>query len=526
MRLLKVLLKVISVAFLLTRFCPAAEPSKPKPKLVVAIVIDQFRHDYLTRFRSDYHGGLDYLLKNGANFTSAYYTQIPTVTAVGHSIFMSGAMPSVSGMVGNSWFDRDENKVVTSVCDWHYLTVGGTQETQGAKCTDADPASPNRLLVTTLGDELRNAHEEAKVVGVSIKARGAILPSGHRALGAFWFDDKTGNFVTSSFYMEKLPSWAEGFNSEKRAEKYVDQPWPGFPARSFHAPGGSYPYSLLPASPWGNELIEQFAEEAIKGEQLGQRGVTDLLTVSFSSNDYVGHAVGPDAPEVRDMAIRVDEQIGKLFQLLDKTVGMKNVLVVLTADHGVAPTGETDETRKIPGGYLLADAEDAAQSALARKFGKGSWLIPGVGESVLYLNMETVAKSKASMDDINQTVTESLLAIPLLHIARVYSRKQLMNGVTGDFIAQAATNGFNQRRSGDFFFIFEPNYIPGTGGTTHFSPYGYDRHVPLLFAGPGIKAGEFDNSVMVNDVAPTLANMLEIEAPSGASGRVLEEIFH
>jgi predicted AlkP superfamily pyrophosphatase or phosphodiesterase len=501
---------------------PAAEP---KPKLIVSIVIDQFRHDYLTRFQNDYHGGLDYLLKHGANLSSAYYEQIPTVTAVGHSISLSGAMPSVSGIVGNSWFDRDENKIVTSVCDWHYVTVGGAQQKQADKCTDADPASPNRLLVTTLGDELRNAHEDSKVVGVSIKARGAILPSGHRALGAFWFDDKTGNFVTSSFYMNQLPEWAESFNAEKLAAKYVDKKWPEFPARNFQAATGRDLYSLLSASPWGNELIEQFAEQAVKGEKLGQRGVTDLLTVSFSANDYVGHAVGPDAPEVRDMAIRVDEQIGKLFKLLDETVGMKNVLVILTADHGVAPTGAMDEKRKIPGGYLRANVEEAAQSALTKKFGQGDWLIPGGGETVLYLNYESVAKSKVSMDEVNQTITEAMLSAPQLHVTRVYTRMQLMNGVSGDFIGQAQMNGFNERRSGDLFLIFEPNYIPGTSGTSHFSPYGYDRHVPLLFAGPGIKAGEYRNRVAVNDVAPTLASMLEIEAPSGSAGRVLDEIL-
>jgi arylsulfatase A-like enzyme len=508
--------KALLIAF---SFAAIGAAQQPKPKLVVAIVIDQFRHDYLTRFRGDYHGGLDYLLKNGANFSNAYYVQVPTVTAVGHSIFLSGAMPAVSGIIGNSWFDRDEKKIVTSVCDWQYSTVGGAKETPGVKCTDSDPASPNRLLVDTVGDELRNAHEESRVVGVSIKARGAILPSGHRALGAFWFDDKTGNFVTSSFYMDKLPAWAETFNSEKPAAKYVNKEWPGFPARKFEG------YSSLPASPWGNELIEQFAEQAIKGEQLGQRGATDLLTVSFSSNDYVGHAVGPDAPEVRDMALRVDAQIGKLFKLLDETVGMKNVVVVLTADHGVAPTGDIDAQRKIPGGYLLASVEDAAQSALALKFGKANWLMPGAGEAVLYLNAETVAKTKTSIEDINQTLTDALLSNPQLHIARIYTREQLLNGVSGDFIAQAVMNGFSQRRSGDFSLVFEPNYMPGTRGTTHFSPYGYDRHVPLLFAGRGIKSGEYKNAAIVNDVAPTLASLLEIESPSGASGRVLEEIF-
>jgi predicted AlkP superfamily pyrophosphatase or phosphodiesterase len=517
------LCKTLFIAALLSGLAAGAE--QQKPKLVVGIVIDQFRYDYLTRFRADYRGGLGELLKNGADFTSAYYVQIPTVTAVGHSIFMSGAMPAVSGIVGNSWYDRDENKVVTSVCDWRYKTVGGDEVAKGAACTDADPASPMRLLVTTVGDELRNAHEKSKVVGVSIKARGAILPSGHRALGAFWFDDKTGHFVTSSFYIDSLPEWAKTFNRQNLPAKYVDEKWPDFPGHDFHAAPGRDQYSMLPASPWGNELIEKFAAEAVKGEKLGQRGVTDLLTVSFSSNDYVGHAVGPDAPEVRDMAIRVDQQIGKLFKVLDETVGMKNVLVVLIADHGVAPTGETGEKRKIPGGYLLADTEDAAQSALVRKFGKGEWFIPGGGETVFYLNTETVAKYKAPIDEINQTLNDALLAVPQLRVARVYSRKQLMNGVAGDFIATAAMNGFNPRRSGDFFLIYEPNYIPGTKGTSHFSPYGYDRHVPLLFLGPGIKSGEYPESVMINDVAPTIANILAIEPPSGSSGRVLDEIL-
>jgi predicted AlkP superfamily pyrophosphatase or phosphodiesterase len=509
----------------------SGQPAPAKPKLIIAIVIDQFRYDYLTRFRADYNGGLDFLLKNGANFINAYYEQVPTVTAVGHSIFMSGAMPAVSGIVGNSWFDREEDKVVTSVCDWHVQTVGAPQETQGSACTDSDPASPNRLLVTTLGDELRNAHEDSRVVGVSIKARGAILPSGHRALGAFWFEDKTGNFVTSSFYMNSLPVWAKAFNDQKLPDKYVEQEWPAFPEQSFKAVAGTPKYGRLSASPWGNELIESFAEEAIKGEKLGQQAGTDLITISFSSNDYVGHAVGPDAPEVQDMAKRVDQQIGKLFRLLDNTIGMKNVLVVLTADHGVAPVPSVSAERKIPGGYVLADPEDAVQSALTRKFGKGHWTLGGGGETTIYLDKTTVAKAKyadgrpVSQEDIDQTVVDSLLSIPQLHVARVYTRKQLLNGPSGDFIAQAETNGFFPRRSGDFFLVFEPNFVPGTSGTTHFSAYGYDRHVPVLFYGAGIKAGIFPERVRVNDIAPTLASVLEIEPPSGSCGRVLTEIL-
>ncbi|MBV8068899.1 MAG: alkaline phosphatase family protein [Acidobacteriaceae bacterium] len=503
-----------------------------KPKLVLGIVIDQFRYDYLTRFRSDYHGGIDEMLRNGADFTNAFYAHVPTVTAVGHSIFMSGAMPAVSGIIANAWYDRAEGQVVTSVCDWDVKVVGGSQDERGARCADSDPASPRRLLVSTVGDELRNADSGSKVIGISIKARGAILPSGHRAAGAYWFDDVTGNFVSSSFYMDALPGWAEEFNRDNLPGKYVEQKWEGFPNWSFRAPaGGKAPYAKLPASPWGNELIEKFAEKAITGERLGQRGPTDLLTISFSSNDYVGHVAGPDAPEVRDMSIRTDELLGRLFRVIDQTVGMKNVIVVLSADHGVAPTPAVDEANKMPGGYVLADVEDAVQSALNRKFGKAEWIIPGGGETAIYFNHEAIEKAKktdgqpVTQAEIFGTAKETLLTIPQLHVARVYTREQLDNGIAGDFIARAEMNGYFPRRSGDVNLVFEPAYVPGTAGTTHFSPYAYDTHVPVLFLGPGIRPGHYDERIEPNDIAPTLATILEVQTPSGSSGRVLSEML-
>jgi predicted AlkP superfamily pyrophosphatase or phosphodiesterase len=517
---------------LLCPLCFSLMAAAPKPKLVVAIMIDQFRYDYLTRFRNDYHGGLDRLLTQGADFTNAFYTQVPTVTAVGHGIFMSGAMPAVSGIVGNAWYDRDAGVVVTSVCDWDEKTIGGRQAEKGSRCTDSDPASPRRLLVSTVGDELRNANSESKVIGISIKARGAILPSGHRAAGAFWFDDETGNFVSSSFYMKQLPAWASSFNDRKLPAQYVDRKWDGFPKWNFHAAAGSQtPYQKLPASPWGNELIEQFAEAAINGEALGQRGVTDLLTVSFSSNDYVGHAVGPDAPEVRDMAIRTDELLDKLFHLIDQKLGLKNAIIVLSADHGVAATPERDTADKMPGGYIAAHVEDAVETALNRRFGKADWLIPGGGETTLYFNREAIVKTTTSdgkavlESEIYREAKQALLAVPQLHVARVYTREQLEDGIAADFIAEAEVNGYFLRRSGDLALVFEPNYMPGTGGTTHFSPYAYDRHVPILFMGPGIKPGRYNATVQPNDIAATLATMLDIQTPSGSSGRVLIEML-
>ncbi len=507
----------------------------PKPKLVVMVVVDQFRYDYLTRYRSDYHGGLDRMMTHGADFTNGFYVHVPTVTAVGHSIVLSGAMPASSGIVGNSWFDRMENKVVTSVCDWNVKLVGAPQPAQGEKCTDADPASPNRLLVSTVGDELKDVHPEAKVIGISIKARGAIMPSGHSANGAFWFEDVNGAFVTSSYYMDKLPAWADAFNEQKLPAKYVDRHWEGFDTWDFHPKQGAAPYSKIPASPWGNELIEQFAEAALAGEQFGQRGTTDLLTVSFSSNDYIGHQVGPNSPEVHDMAIRTDKLLGKLFDAIDKSVGMNNTVVVLSADHGVATSVKHDQESHFPGGSVRGNPEEIVQNALEKTFGvDGPWLIPGGGETTLYLNWDTVVKARKGSsgepieeDDLYRVATSALMAAKDLHVARVYSRPELENGEVGDFVAQAVMNGFNARRSGDIFIVFEPGYIPGSGaGTTHFSPWAYDRHVPMLLMGPGIKAGRYDQNVEVNDIAPTLATLLDIQTPSGSSGHVLPILEH
>lgn len=509
---------------------PAAAGTKPK--LVVGIIVDQFRYDYLTRFRSEYHGGLDRFLTHGADFTEAYYGQVPTVTAVGHSIFLSGAMPSVSGIVGNAWYDRDAGQIVTSVCDWDVKTVGASQGQKGQKCTDADPASPKRLLVTTLGDELRFAHPDSKIIGISLKARAAILPSGHGANGAYWFDDVSGNFISSSFYMEKLPPWADAFNEKKLPEAYVDRAWTGFPKWSFRAAkGAGAPYSKIPASPWGNELVEQFAEQALAGEKLGQHADTDLLTMSFSSNDYVGHAAGPYSPEVKDMSIRTDQLLEKLFRVIDQKIGLQNTVIVLSADHGVAATPRQDEDRKMPGAYLAADVEDAVKSALNKHFGQGDWLIADAGETSLYFDRDALAKAKmsdgrpVSDDEVYRVAKAALLAIPQLHVSRVYSRTQLDNGIAGDFIAQAEMNGYFPRRSGDLNVVFEPGFMPGSRGTSHFSPYAYDTHVPVLFLGAGIKAGRYAEHIRPNDIAPTLADMLDVQTPSGSSGRILTEML-
>ncbi len=494
-----------------------------RPKLVLAIVVDQFRYDYLTRFRADYTGGLATLLKSGAVFTNARYDQFPTVTAVGHSIIMTGARPSSSGIIGNSWYSREENRIVTSVCDDAFVTTGRAgvrPAVEGGKdCTDASTASPNRLLVDTVGDELRMASEQSKVVGVSLKPRSAILPAGHMATGAYWFDE-SGVFVTSSFYGETFPGWAAEFNKDLPANAYAGKEWMGTKFGS-----GAELYRAIPASPWGNELIEAFTEAAIDGEKLGSRGVTDLLTVSFSSNDYVGHRVGPDDPAVRDMSIRTDKLIDRLFHFLDsRHLGPNDLLVVLSADHGVAPLPEKDFERKMPGNRMSpGQLTRAVQDALTSRFGAGDWIIDKPVEYVIYLNQSLIQEKKLDRAEVNRVAAEALRSRP--YVFRVYTREQLANGVTADRIGQAMTNDYFPRRSGDLFVLLDPYWMFSSSGTTHGTPFNYDTHVPVIFMGPGIRPGLYNGNISVTDIAPTLSTLLGIEMPSGADGRALAEIF-
>lgn len=514
-----------SLAALLCLVAEASAQTPKKPALVVTIVVDQFRYDYLSRFASEYKSGLATLLRDGAVFTNARYQQAPTVTAVGHSIIMTGAMPSVSGIIGNNWFDRAGNKQVTSVCDFDYKTIGGFSRPPGPRCDDADPSSPRRLLVSTVGDELRNVSEESKVIGISLKGRSAILPSGHRSTGAFWFDDEGGNFISSTYYFPELPAWVRDFNSKRLPDEYIEKKWPGFDQWDFHS-DTLRKYDRLPASPWGNELLIRLATAAIDAEKLGQRGVTDILAVSLSSNDYVGHAVGPDAPEVRDMSLRTDQLLGDLFAAIDRSVGMKNVVVAFSADHGVSPAPAKQAERKMPGGYIFIDLEDLVRSALNQRFGDAEWTIGSVDNAV-YLSNKALDAAQAKghpRSEIYRVAREAILAMPQAHAVRVFDRDQLMAGVAGDDLARRFVNGFFANRSGDLIVVFEPYWMASRPpGTTHFSPYNYDTHVPVILMGPGIKAGRYFGNIAVNDIAPTLAQILDVEIPSGSSGRVLAE---
>src|SRR5947207_5975525 len=367
---------------------PVPAPVSARPKLVLALAIDQFRYDYLTRFRSEYTGGLGRLLARGAVFTRAHFQHFPTVTAPGHSTYLSGALPAVSGIIGNDWYERTTGHSVTSVSDPAEKIVGGAGE----------GASPRRMLVSTVGDELKIATgSKSKVIGLSLKDRSAILPAGHMADLALWYDAQTGRFVSSTFYGPALPDWVTRFDEERKADAYGGATWKG---GELPKEAGPALYGAVYGSPFGNDLLEALAERAVEAERLGQRGETDLLTLSFSSNDAVGHDKGPDSPEVRDISVRTDAALGRFFSYLDARIGMRNVLVTLTADHGVAPLPEVEAARRMPGGRLAPGAvREAVQAALVKRFGEGQWVVSPSDHSI-YVDRKLVAAKKLDLDQV------------------------------------------------------------------------------------------------------------------------------
>lgn len=491
-------------------------------------MVDQFRYDYLLRFRSDYKAGFERILEHGAVFTDAHHQHFPTVTAIDHSTFLSGATPSMSGIVGNSWYDRETGKEVTSVSDPSVMLLGVPPGKIGA--------SPHRLIVSTLGDELKMDGKGVKVIGVSLKDRSAILSTGHMADGAYWFDGASGNWVSSSYYFKDLPEWVKDYNKTRPADKYLGAEWLPFngkpgtvePYKKLAAEPGPAFYNSLEATPFGNELIESMAERAMVAEKLGKHPGTDILAVSFSANDYVGHALGPDSPEVHDISVQTDRILGKLLNFIDAQLGVGNFLFVMTADHGVAPVPEVNRARKMPGGRIPAkDIFDAVQNELAAKFGPGKW-IAGKSGPVVYLNYDLIAQKKLDRTVVEEAGAEALRKVP--HIFRVYTRSDIMAGhVPEDHVSRDIRNGFFWKRSGDIFPVPEDFYFVdegGTGrGTSHGAPFTYDTHVPIIFMGTMIKPGRYNAHVAPNDIAPTLAAILEVEEPSGSVGRVLSEIL-
>lgn len=495
---------------------PAPAPVAPaRPKLLLMIAVDQFRYDYLARFRGEYKAGLAQLLTQGAVFTNANYEHAPTITAVGHATMLTGASPVLSGIVANDWYDRDTKKLTSSVNDTSSELVGG----------DGVGSTPKRLLVSTVADEIKMAARgESKTIGLSLKDRSAILLPGRMADAAYWFADENGSWVTSTWYMKELPKWVAAHNATRPADKYLGKPWTpiwsGAPLHTLPSKPDTMFYSNVEQSPFGNDILEEMAELAVENEKLGQHAATDVLAVSFSSNDKVGHVYGPDSPEARDLSVRTDRVLGKLFAYLDKKIGMKNVLVALTADHGVAPIPEVNLARKMPGGRIKEkDITEVVEKALTARFGPGKW---SVGKSAEQLYLEPALLEQYGAAAVREVAADAIRNIP--HVYRVYTKEQLLKGeVSRDKAGQRVINGYNTVRGPDVVVVLDPYYQAASTGTTHGSPFNYDTHVPLILMGAGVKPGRYHQAAAVNDLAPTLATILEVEVPAGSMGRVLAE---
>ena len=507
-----------------------------RPKLVVAIVVDQLRGDYLERFQDQFTtNGFRLLMERGAFLSAAHYDYHPTYTAPGHATILSGAPPSVHGIIGNSWFDKRARRGRYCVEDTTVAGVG----VGGA----SGQRSPRNFIGSNLADQMR-LHFRSRVVGVSMKDRGAILPAGRKPLGAYWYDAKSGKFVTSTYYHQKLPDWVEAFNQRGRSRELEKQVWERLLPESDYVWGDetegegmlgrerkpTFPHQVagsLTTSPFANQLLVEFAMAALEGERLGDSDRPDLLCVSFSANDYVGHRFGPHSQEVQDITMRLDRQLNDFFTTLDQRIGLEHVIIQLTADHGVAPNPEFATAQGLDGGRIKeSELMLNLLTELSEQFGPGRYFLsPKFNGGALFFDHEELRKRNLSETELVSSIRDWALDDGRFHA--VYSRGQLLEGRAPGRIGQLILNGYHGERSGDVILVTKPFLIASgsSTGTTHGSPWSYDTHVPVLFYGAPFRPGRHPGHFGITDIAPTLAAALRITPPAGSTGLVCADVL-
>lgn len=535
--------RFFSFVLALTVFATVNAQPVPRPKLVVGIVVDQMRWDYLYRFyeRYDAKGGFKRLLTQGFSCENTLIPYTPTVTACGHSSIYTGSVAAVTGITGNFWWDRQQMRSVYCTEDKDVNTVGSSSA--------LGKMSPKNMLVTTICDELRLATNfRSKVVGVALKDRGGILPAGHSANAAYWYDNTNGNWITSSYYMNELPKWVSDFNAQKQVDKYYQAGWNLlYPAATYVQStadeksyegkpfGAKFPYDMknfagkdygkIAATPMGNTLTAEFAKAAITGEQLGADSITDFLAVSFSSPDYIGHTFGPNSVEAEDGFLRLDKELGALLDFLDTKIGKGQYTVFLSADHGVTQIPEFMQENKLPGGRVfLGTLMTQINKELNDKYSISN-IIVSDDNYQLHLNHPKLDSAKISKKDVTKWIVDRLFFEP--GIARVFAIDDLYNVPLPPDVRSMLNNGYYPPRSGDIQIILKPGYIDAlnSAGTTHGLWNPYDAHIPLLWYGWGIKPGKTNKEVKMTDIAPTVAAMLHIQMPSGCVGKPIEDIL-
>ena len=543
----------------------ASAEAQEQPKLVLQITVDQLRADLPTRYYDRLgDGGFRYLWESGVVYRNAHHAHANTETIVGHTTLATGAHPSVHGMIANLWFDRETGQTTYNVEDPDYrlLTKGAGVDADAEidptqRAARSEGRSPAAILVTTFADELRSGTGgNAKAFGVSVKDRGAISMAGHAGT-AFWFSKASGGFVTSNYYLDRYPQWVDDWNSEAQAQRFAGTAWEllhdqssylfgdtddrewetdvaGFGRVFPHAYGNGdsrYFTTLLTLSPAGDELVLDFAKTLLVEEQVGADDVTDYLSVSFSSTDYVGHVFGPSSLEAEDNILRFDRTLADLLSFVDKQIGLENTLIVLSADHGGPDAPGYLNSLGIPAGYIAPETwdSDAAIERIKDRFGIRGELIETYEHPYVYFSESVINNRNVDREALEASVVEELSKFPGVSLA--VSSSALRKGNLPDTqLYRSVMNNFNSKRSGDVFVVFEPNWFINdfdglTVAATHGSPWQYDTSVPIVFAGFGLSSVTVDRKVHTVDIAPTLAALCGIKVPSGSVGVPMLEVL-
>jgi predicted AlkP superfamily pyrophosphatase or phosphodiesterase len=512
-----------------------------QPKLVVGIVIDQMRYDYLAKYLNKFsENGFKKLLNQGFNCKNTNYNYAPTYTGPGHASIYTGTTPAYHGIIGNNWFVRESGKEI-------YVTDDPTVQTVGSASEKPGKMSPRNMLSSTIGDEMRLfSNMKSRVIAVSLKDRSAILPGGHLSNGSYWFDYGSGNFITSTFYTKELPQWVTDFNAKSLADTYLSKPWntllpiqqytesaaddnpyeglykgetkPVFP-HNLPAMYSKTDYGVLASTPYGNSIVKDIALAALKAENLGKSGYTDFIAISFSSTDYVGHKMGPQSVELEDTYLRLDRDIAEIITALEKSYGKDGFLLFLTADHAAAYVPAQLMDLKMNAGYFSSKVfSDSLKKYLVKTYNDTS-LVSEIINDQVYLNHALIKQKNINLKRMEEDVVS--LALTFKGVANAYTSDQLNGVALKNKSAALMQNGFYIKRSGDIALLLEPQWLDDYSrtGTSHGTTYSYDTHVPLLWYGWNIKPGYTSDPIDITDIAPTIAAFLNITAPNACTGK-------
>jgi predicted AlkP superfamily pyrophosphatase or phosphodiesterase len=538
------LLLVLSEAFALK--AQAVKVTTSRPKLVVGIVVDQMRNDFIYRYWDRYgENGFKKLVNGGYYFRNTHFNYIPTYTGPGHCSIYTGATPRAHGIIANNWFvKRDKSK---TYCAYdHGVNSVGSDGNEGKM-------SPRNQLASTIGDEMKmSSNRQSKVFAIALKDRGAVLPGGHAADGAFWMEYASAKFISSDYYMKELPAWLNDFNAKNPAREYLAKGWQTlYPLATYTSSlsddnryesgklGNEKPvfpyqyknalekndYGFIRYSPYANTLTTDLAIACLRAEKLGKGNTTDLLCISFSAPDIIGHEYSPRSVEMEDLYLRLDNDIAALLEALDRELGKNNYTVFLTADHGAADVPNHLKDLGIPAGFVYESVvAGQLKTFMQRQFGD-SLLILNVSNDQVFLDEQKIRDRKLQKDLLEQEICDYLVGIP--GIAEAFPSIILKNGASGkNDYPELLRNGYNHKLSGNIAYICQPGYMDhGHTGTSHGSGYIYDTHVPLIFYGAGVKKGESLQYTTITQIAPTICELLKINRPNACTAQPLNELI-